>query len=341
MKEIEYDKLTKPQRLAVLLVVIGPEAAAEILKHFDDNEIESICRELSQIPMVTEEVREAAIEEFTPIIGRSAASAPGGFEYAQRTVQMARGDFKASAILGRVGLSPTGGSTVEIVNEIAEMEGRQIFNLLKKEQPQTMSFVLSILSTERAAEVLRLLPNDTRTEVVERMGTIESTSLDLVTKVMRNLSRHLEHQKRGAQHHSGGVRAVADILNQLDKESSKVLLAALEEKNPALGSQIRRKMFSFEDLARLTPEDLQRVLREVDSNALAIAMKSATENLKEKIFGAISKRAAENLRDEISFLGPVRLRDVEQAQDSIIQTVRKLEEDGQISTDGGESAMVS
>lgn len=334
MKEIDYEKLSRPQRLAVLLVVIGPESASEMLRHFEDSEIELICRELAQIPMVTEEVRSAAILEFSPIIGRCAASEPGGFEYAQRTVQMARGDFKASAILSRVGLTPSGGSTMELVGEIAEMEGRQIFNLLKKEQPQTISFVLSILTTERAAEVLRLLPTETRTEVVERMGTIESTSLDLVAKVLRNLSRHLEHQKRGAQHHSGGVRAVADILNHLDKDSSKALLAALEEKNATLGGAIRRKMFSFEDLARLNSDDLQRVLREVDSGGLAIAMKSATEVLKEQIFSSISKRAAENLRDEISFLGPVRLRDVEQAQDGIIQVVRRLEEDGQISTDG-------
>lgn len=341
MKEINYEGLSKRQRLAVFLVVVGPESAAEMIRHFDDNEIELICRELAQIPMVSEEVREAALEEFAPIIGQCASSEPGGFEYAQRTVQLARGDFKASAILGRVGLTPSGGSTMEIVSEIAEMEGRQIFNLLKKEQPQTISFVLSILSTERAAEILKLLPNDLRTEVVERMGTIESTSLDLVAKVMRNLSRHIEHQKRGAQHHSGGIRSVADILNILDKESSKVLLASLEDKNPALGAAIRRKMFSFDDLGRLLPEDLQRVLREVDTSDLAISMKSANESLKEKLYGAISKRAAENLRDEISFLGPVRLRDVEQAQDGIIQIVRRLEEEGQITTDGGDSAMIA
>ncbi len=341
MKEIDYAKLTRPQRLAIFLVVIGPESAAEMLKHFDDNEIEMICRELAQIPMVSDELREAAIDEFTPIIGRCAAAESGGFEYAQRTVQLARGDFKASAILGRIGLTPSGGSAMEIVSEIAEMEGRQIFNLLKKEQPQTISFVLSILSRARAAEVLKLLPNELRTEVVERMGTIEATSVDLVAKVMRNLSRHLEHQKRGAQHHSGGIRAVADILNVLDKESSKALLASIEEKNPTLGASIKRKMFSFDDLSRITPEDLQRVLREVDTSHLAISMKSASESLKEKIFGAVSKRAAENLRDEISFLGPVRLRDVEQAQDAIIQTVRRLEEEGQISTDEGESAMIA
>lgn len=340
MKDLEYDKLNKAQRLAVFLVVIGPESAAEILRHFDDTEIETVCRELAQIPMVSDELRIAAIEEFYPVVGKCAESEPGGFEYAQRTLQMARGEYKASAILGRVGVNPAGGSALEIVREIAEMEGRQIFNLVKKEQPQTISFVLAILSTDRAAEVLRLLPNDLRAEVVERMGTIESTSVDLVAKVLRSLSRHIEHQNRGAQHHGGGIRAVADILNQLDKESSKVLLSQLEERNPHLGNAIRRKMFSFEDLGRLQPDDLQRVLREVDTSNLAISMKSASEVLKEKIYASISKRAGENLKDEISFLGPVRLRDVEEAQDSIIQVVRRLEEEGAISTDG-ESAVVA
>jgi len=177
-------------------------------------------------------------------------------------------------------------------------------------------------------------------EVVERLGTIDSTSLDLVGKIVRNLGKHFDNKVRPTYHRSGGVRVVADLLNGLDKEMSKSLLARLEERNAQLGAAIRKKMFSFEDLSRLVAADLQRVLREVDSANLAVSMKSASDPLKEKIYNSISKRAAESLRDEISMLGPVRLKDVEVAQDAIIQVVRRLEEEGSISLDSGNDSAV-
>ncbi|MFA5264206.1 MAG: FliG C-terminal domain-containing protein, partial [Opitutaceae bacterium] len=180
-----------------------------------------------------------------------------------------------------------------------------------------------------------------REDVIERLGTIESTSLDLVAKIVRSLGKHFDTKMRPTFHHSGGVRAVATLLNGVDKEMSKGLLARLEERNAQLGSAIRRKMFSFDDLQRLQSADLQRVLREVDSADLAVAMKSASEGLKDKIYSSISKRAAESLRDEISMLGPVRLKDVETAQDTIIQVVRRLEEEGSVSLDNSEDTVVA
>jgi flagellar motor switch protein FliG len=222
---------------------------------------------------------------------------------------------------------------VEVIKDISEMEGRQIFNLVKHEQPQTISFLLSYLDSAKSAEVFALLGPDLREEVIERLGTIESTSLELVSKIARSLGRHYDTKVRPAFHRSGGVRAVADLLNQLDKEMSKNLLARLEERNAQLSSAIRKKLFSFEDLNRLQAADLQRVLREVDSANLAIAMKSASEGLRDRIYGSISKRAAESLKEELEMLGPVRLKDVEAAQDTIIQVVRRLEEEGQITLD--------
>lgn len=335
----EFSKLSRQQKLAVFLIVIGTEAAAEVLKQFDDAEVEILCREMSQFSIVPDALARQVIEEFSPIIGESVASTLGGMDYARATLEKARGDYKANAILGRVGASP-GGSTVEIIQEIAEMEGRQIFNLIRHEQPQTVSFLLSYLSKEKAAEVFTLFSSELREEIIERLGTIDSTSVDLVGKIVRNLGKHLDRKTRPTFHQSGGVRSVADLLNGMEKEISKGLLIRLEERNAQLGAAIRKKMFSFEDLGRLQPADLQRVLREVDSSNLGIAMKSASEPIKEKIYASISKRAAESLRDEISMLGPVRLKDVEIAQDAIIQVVRRLEDEGAISLDGGDSAVV-
>jgi flagellar motor switch protein FliG len=190
--------------------------------------------------------------------------------------------------------------------------------------------------------VFSLLGPDLREEVIERLGTIESTSLELVSKIARSLGKHYDTKVRPAFHRSGGVRSVADLLNQLDKEMSKHLLARLEERNAALGAQIRKKLFSFEDVNRLQPADLQRVLREVDSSNLAVAMKSASEALRERIYASISKRAAESLKEELEMLGPVRLKDVEAAQEAIIQVVRRLEEEGQITLDAeGEASVVA
>ena len=334
---IDFPKLTKQQKLAVFLIVIGPSAAAEVLKNFDDAEVENICREMSGYGVIPEAAQRQAINEFSGIIGQSANAALGGLGYARRTLELAKGEFKASSMLSRVG--PVG-TSIEVIKDISEMEGRQIYNLIKNEQPQTIAFILSYLDGAKASETFALLPPDHRDDVVERLGTIESTSLELVSKIVRSLGKHLDTKTRPNFHRSGGVRVVAELLNGLDKDMSKNLLAKLEERNAHLGAAVRKKMFSFDDLIRFVSADLQRVLREVDSNNLAVSMKSASSALRDKIFASISKRAAESLRDEISMLGPVRLKDVELAQDAIIQVVRRLEEEGQISLDGDNEGVV-
>jgi len=336
--ELDYTKLNRQQKLAVFLVVIGPTAAADVLRQFDDTEIEALCREMSTLSIIPTTAAKLALEEFSAVVAAGASSALGGLDYAQRTLEIAKGDYKASAIIGRVG--PVG-TSIEVIRDISEMEGRQIFNLVKQEQPQTIAFLISYLDSDKSSEIFSLLSPELREEVLERLGTIESTSLELVSKIVRNLSRHFDVKGRPAFHTSGGVRAVADLLNKLDKETSKNLLARLEERNATLSSAIRKKLFSFEDLNRMQPADLQRVLREVDSANLAVSMKSASETLRNKIYGAISKRAAESLKDELQMLGPVRLKDVETAQEAIIQVVRRLEEEGQIALEGDGDSVVA
>jgi flagellar motor switch protein FliG len=341
MAEQDYSKFTRIQKLATFLIVAGPESASEILRHFDDTELEAICREMGRITIVTEALRTAALDEFSPIVGESLGHTLGGLDYARRTLELTRGEYKAGLMLNRVGAESPSASATGLMAEIAEMEGRQIYNLLKDEQSQTIAYMLSHLGAAKSVEVFNLLPAEQREEVVERLGTIESTPRELVGKIVRNLSRHLANKSAQAFHSSGGVRAVADLLNLLDKETSKNLLGRIEERNATLGASVRRKMFSFEDIRRLQASDLQRVLREVDSAHLATAMKSATESLRESIYASISKRAAESLRDEISMLGPVRLKDVEIAQDAIIQVVRRLEDEGVITLGEDSSTMVA
>ncbi len=340
MADIDYPKLSRLQRLAVFLIVIGPDAASEVLANFPEPEIEAICREMGQIPVVPQPVQAAAMEEFGPVIGESLQYTLGGLDYARQALEIARGEHRAELILSRVGAEPTT-TTSDVMEELQEMQGRQIYNLLKDEQPQTIAYLLSHLGPEKSGEIFQMLPLELRDNVLERLGTIDTTPRDLVTKIVRKLTSHISGKEHPTYYASGGVRAVADLLNSLDKETSKNLLTSIEERNATLGAAVRRKMFSFEDIRRLVSTDLQVVLREVDSAHLATAMKSATESLRESIYGAISKRAAEALRDEIDMLGPVRLRDVEVAQDAIIEVVRRLEEEGSISLDDDDSAMVA
>jgi len=333
--DFDYSKLTRQQKLAVFLIVIGPDAAAEVLRQFDDAQVEGLCREMATLSIIPQNVHRQVMEEFTSVVAQSAGSALGGLAYAQRTLELAKGDYQASTIMGRVGPA---GAPVDVIKAIAEMESRQIFNLLRNEQPQTIAFVLSYLDSAKASQVFALLVPEVREEVLERLGTIESTSLALVGKIVQSLGRHVDTKARPALHRSGGVRAVADLLNLLEKDMSKGLLARLEERNATLSAEIRRKLFSFDDLIRLQPSDLQRVLREVDSSNLVIAMKAASEPLREKIYGAISKRAAESLREELGLLGPVKRKEVDAAQDGVIQVVRRLEEEGQVTLDTGAAA---
>ena len=338
MADFDYTKLTRQQKLAVFLIVIGPEAAADVLRQFDDAEIELLCREMSTLAVIPFAVQKQVLEEMSGVLAQGATSTLGGLAYAQRALGLAKGDYKAQSIIGRVG--PAGNAS-DVIKDISEMDGRQIYNLIKNEQPQTIAFVLSYLEGTKSSEVFQLFGPETRDEVLERLGTIESTSLDLVSKIAHSLGKRFDTKSRPSFHNSGGVRAVADLLNQLDKEMSKGLLGRLEERNATLSAAVRKKLFSFEDLNRLQPADLQRILREVDSSSLAISMKSASEALRDRIYGSISKRAAESLKEELEMLGAVRLKDVEVAQDSIIQVVRRLEEEGQISIESDQASLVA
>ncbi|HOO93395.1 MAG TPA: FliG C-terminal domain-containing protein, partial [Opitutales bacterium] len=292
---IEYDKLGKLQKLALFLIVIGPEAASEILRNFEDPDIELLVKEMSSFDIIDYRVKKRVIEDFYGIVSQSSIATLGGASYAQKTLEMAKGDFRASSILGRV--APVG-SSVQIIAEIAALEPRQIFNLIRNEQSQTIAFIISYLHISKASALIKMLSTEMREEVVERIGSMESTALELVNKVVRTLARNLEYDEKQTFNQSGGVRRVADLLNSLDKDTSKTLLSRLEEKNPTIGNAVRKKMFSFEDLLRLQPSDLQRVTREIDMGDLTVALKSTNPNLRDAILGSISKRAAETLKEE-------------------------------------------
>jgi flagellar motor switch protein FliG len=330
---MDYATLTKSQKIAAFLIVIGPEAAAEVMRHFDNAQLELICREMTDLHVIEGSIRQNLLDEFSGVVSSGVGAVLGGAEYAQVALERAKGDYTASMILNRVAPASR---MVEGGEDIRQMDARQIVNLVKSEQPQTIAFIMSYLEIPKAAEIILLLPPELREEVVERLGGMEETSRDIVNKIAKNLSRHLDKKNpQQGLHRSGGVKSAADLLNFLDKDTRNTLLSRIEERNAPLGAAIRKKVFSFDDLVRLQAVELQRVLREVDMADLAIALKTAKEALVTAVLGSISKRAAEGLKDDISMLGPLKAKDIEAAQDKVMQVVRKLEEAEEISLDGG------
>ncbi len=327
----DYNNLSRLQKLSVFLTLVGPESAAKILSHFDDFEIEQIGLEMTQIELVEETVQQRAFEEFAEVIGESINSVSGGYDIARETIELLKGPYQAERFISK--LSPTRNSS-EVIKELSEMEPRQIYNVVRTEQPQMIAFLLSYLNPRKASQIIELCPNELRTEITLRMGTLEATSSNTINTVVRRLERHLDMNAGQTMHKIGGSTHLADVLNLLDRNISKPLLERIEEQNAALGASVRKRMFTFDDLVRLQVVDLQRLLREVDAANLALALKPVGAALKEKIMQCMSKRAAEALQEELEFMGAVKLREVEVAQEGIIGIVRRLEEEGEISLDG-------
>ncbi len=323
----DYERLTKVQKLAALLVMLGPENAATVLKRFELPEVETITAEMAKMQLISQEIQQELLREFSEVAVQAGASLAGGVDAARATLEKTVGLFKATEIIGRV--SPTRTPLVAM-QEVAEMEPRQIFNLIREEQPQTVALVLSYVETEKAAECLTYFPPDARDRILERVATLGPTPIEVVETVVKVLVSKRGSQQVRALNQTGGVKTAADLLNAMDKNAGKSVLASIEERNAELGTAIRQKMFTFEDMVRLEPATLQRILREVDLRDLAIALKTASDNLKQALLGCISKRAAETVQEEISFMGPMKLRDIESSQMKIIEAVRKLEAEGDV-----------
>jgi flagellar motor switch protein FliG len=330
--------LTKVQKLAIFLILLGQESAAQILKNLDEHELEAVTSEMSKQGLVTQEVQAAILKEFSDVAVHASTSVRGGVDYAQATLEKAVGSFKASNVMSR--LIPTR-APVGALEKLIDLESRQIFNLIKQEQPQTIALVASYLPAEKASQLLGMMKEEQRDQVVERLATLSPTPIEVVEKVVDVFVSKLSAKPTRALNQTGGVKSAAELLNALDKNASKSILAAIEERNPDLGASIRKKMFTFEDLIVVDLNGLQKVMREVDIRDLAVSLKTASEQLKKVLLGAISKRAAETVLEEMSFLGAIKLKEIEGAQMRIIDVVRRLESEGEIELSTGKESAES
>lgn len=326
-----YTLLNRTQKLAAFLILLGPESAGELLKQFDNAQLEAVAREMASIPYVDPSMREAILDEFASVVSEGLQAALGGASYTHDSIERAKGDYTADKVMSRVApVSPS-----DLDEGMSEMDSRQIYNLLRTEQMQTIAFILSFMECTKAAEVVNFLAPEQREEVIERLGLMEPTSRDWIKKVSINLQRHFDRRSQQGVQRAGGVAACADIINALDKDTKKDILVAMDKRNASLGNAIRKKVFGFDDLVRLMPSDLQKVLKEIDSQDLAKAMKGAKPDTVAAIFKTMSKRQAAGVKDELEMLPPQRAKDLEYAQDKVIIVVRKLEEAEEITIDFG------
>ncbi len=331
----ETGSLNKIQKLATLLVLLGPESAATILKQFQPREIEAISREMARATLISRAQQHEILAEFSEVALAASTGVSGGVETTRVTLEKALGSFKASDVLGRVAPSRAPNNTMQ---SIADIDPRHIFNLIRDEQPQTIAFVTSYLPPDKGAQVLGLLKPESRDQVIERLATLAPTPVEVAEKVVDVLNAKLGIKQTRALTQTGGVTTAADLLNAIDKTLSRSLLASLDERNPELCQAIRKKMFTFEDLLMLDPQIIQRIMRETDMRDLTLALKKTSEPLRKLLLSSISRRAAETVQEELAFLGHVKLREVEAAQFRIIDIVRKLEAEGEIELDGVRSA---
>lgn len=325
--EAGFAQMSKLQKLAALLILLGPETAARLLKGMDEPEMESITVEMAKIGMLSLDTQHKVLQEFAELAVEASTAVAGGIDLTHAALERALGSNKASHIMSR--LVP-GHSSSASLQQLTELEPSEIFTLVRQEQPQMIALILSYLSADKASAVLAKLGENLREDVLERLATLAPTPIEVVERLVDMLIGKLGNQNKAPLRQSGGVKTAADLLNALDRNLSKGLLTSLEERNPELGQAIRQKMFTFEDVAALDVGSLQKLLREVDTRDLATALKNSSEKVKSSVLGAISKRAAETVREEIGLMGALKARDIEAAQRRIIEVVRRLESEGEL-----------
>lgn len=326
------------QKAAHLLIFLGPERSAKIFKHLKEEELEQITLEIASVRKVTTEKTDEIMREFYEMCLASQYISQGGIEYAREVLEKALGTDKAIEIISRISAS----LQVRPFDFIRKTEPSQVLNFIQGEQPQTIALILAYLEPEKSSIILSALSPERQSEVARRIALMDTTSPEIIKEIESVLERKLSSVIPQEVTSAGGVKSVVEILNRVDRGTEKTILEALEVQDPELAEEIKKLMFVFEDLVTIDDRSIQRVLREVESQDLALALKGASDEVSRKIYANMSKRASDMLKEDIEFMGPVRLRDVEESQQRIVNVVRKLEESGEIvvSRGGGDEIIV-
>ena len=326
------------EKSAILLIALGPEKSSKIFKHLKEDEIEQLTLEIANTGSISPQLKEDVLKEFYEVCLAQQYIAEGGIAYAKELLEKALGEEKAKDVIGKL----TASLQVRPFEFIRKTDPSQLLNFIQDEHPQTIALILSYLPSGQSAQVMSALPPEKQADVAKRVATMDRTSPDIIKEVENVLERKLASLVNQDYTIVGGVDAIVEILNAVDRGTERHILETLEIEEPELADEIRRKMFVFEDILSLDDKSIQRVLRDVDNNDLAIALKNANEEVQNVIFNNLSKRLAAMIKEDMDYMGPVRLKDVEEAQQKIVNIVRKLEDSSEIviSRGGGDEIIV-
>ncbi|HOF00773.1 MAG TPA: flagellar motor switch protein FliG [Spirochaetota bacterium] len=318
--------LSGRQKAAIFLVTLGAEVSSEIFKHLRDDEIESLTFEIARIEVVEPEDRDKVLMEFQELMMARDFITSGGIDYAKDLLEKAVGSQRATEIINKL----TSSLQVRPFDFIRRTDPAHLLNFIQGEHPQTIALILAYLDATKSSSILGALPHEIQSEVAKRIATMDRTSPDVLREVERVLEKKLSTLASEDFTAAGGIDTIVEILNLVDRSTERTILETLEEEDPDLAEEIKRRMFVFEDIVLLSDKDIQKVLREVDTTELAKALKGVNSEVQDKIFRNMSKRAASVLREDMDFMGPVRIKDVEEAQQRIVSIIRRLEDSGDI-----------
>ena len=334
----ERKKLTGAQKAALLFITLGPEAASGIMKKLPESEIQKITYEIANITTVTSEQRQEILTEFIEINKAKDYLVEGGLDYARTILSKALGTQRANEILEKIAEATQVNRPFAIARKA---DATQLLNVINYEHPQTIALILCYLQADKAAQILSGLAEEVQSEVAYRIATMSTTSPLVLKEIERVLEGKLSSIVRSETTSLGGIETLVGILNQSDRTTEKNITECLEVEDPELADKIKSSMFVFEDIITLDDVAIQRILREVESSDLTLALKGSSEEVSEAIFKNQSKRAAASLKEDIEFLGPVRLTDVEKAQQKIVSIIRRLDDAEEIVISrGGEDAII-
>ncbi|EDL63941.1 flagellar motor switch protein FliG [Bacillus sp. SG-1] len=331
-------ELTGKQKAAVLLISLGPDVSASIYKHLSEEEIEKLTLEISGVKKVESEAKEDVLEEFHNIALAQDYITQGGIGYAKTVLEKALGNEQASAIINRL----TSSLQVKPFDFARRADASQILNFIQNEHPQTIALILSYLNPQQAGQILSELSQEVQADIARRIAQMDGTSPEVISEVEAILERKLSTTVTQDYSQTGGIEAVVEVLNGVDRSTERTILDALEIQDPELAEEIKKRMFVFEDIVTLDNRSIQRVIRDSENEDLLLSLKVSSEEVKDIVFKNMSTRMVETMKEEMEFMGPVRLRDVEEAQSRIVSVIRRLEDAGEIiiARGGGDDIIV-
>ncbi len=326
-------KMTPYEKAAILLIAMGVTASAAIMRHLPEEEVEKISVQVAKLRDVSSGMVQGTIEEFYRMMMAKDYMAQGGMEFAKQVLEKAWGMRKAEDFLKKVEAA----TEVSAFYLLQTVDDAQLLSFLQDEHPQTAALILANLKAKQAASVLSQLPEEQQAEISYRLVTMEKTSPEMVKEIEDVLREQLGDVFGQDMRATGGAPAVAEILNNASRAAEKNILDNLRERDPELAMEVTNLMFMFEDLSDLADDSIQKIVKEIDTKTLALSLKATSDELQAKIYDNMSERAANMLKDELDFLGPVRVREVDEAQSNILEIVRRLDEAGEITIARGET----